>query len=110
MIEGFLMLGGVLVFLLLIFIWKSVKENKRKWKIRNGDNYTREYLELDENGVWRRISFTCESYKKNFPRHVIYIRKNWENYPEWTNKRKEEILSRLKSVLKEPEYTYIEIH
>lgn len=109
MIEGFLMLGGVLIFLLLIFIWNSFKENKRKWKIRKGDNYTRKYLELDENGTWRNISFACESYMKNVPRHALYIRKNWDDYPDWAHSRKEEILGRLKSVLKEPEYTFIEI-
>lgn len=109
MIEGFLMLGGVLVFLSLIFIWNSFKENKRKWKIRKGDNYTYEYLEMDENGIWRNITFVCELYTKNAPRHVIYVCKNWEDYPDWAQTRKEEILNRMKSVLKDPEYTFIEI-
>lgn len=108
MIEGFLMLGGVLVFLLLIFIWNSFKERNQKWKIRKGNNDTIEYLELDENGMWRSISFACEPYAKNVPRHALYIRENWEDYPDWVHSRKEEILIRLKGVLKEPEYTIIE--
>ena len=108
MIEAFVMLGGLCVFLFLLFVWNSFKENKRKWKIRKGEDHSCEYLELDENGIWRSISFSSEAYSKNYTRHVIYIPKNWGNYPDWAKKRKEEILNRLKSVLKEPEYTYIE--
>lgn len=108
MIEGLLMLGSVLVFLLILFIWNRIKENKRKWKIRKRDSETRDYLELDSNGLWRQITFSCESYAKNVPRHALYIRKNWEEYPEWAQFRKEEIMTRVKSVLKEPEYTIIE--
>jgi len=108
MIEAFLMLGGVLVFLAVIFIWNSFKEKKRKWKIRKGDSNTREYLELDEYGIWRHISFTCEHYAKDVPRHLLYVKKNWDVYPEWAQLRKDEIIERLRSVLKEPEYTFIE--
>jgi len=107
MIEGFLMLGGVLVFLFIIFIWNSLKNNKRKWKVRKGDNDTREYAEMDHNGVWRHVSFECETYAKNVPRHALYIRKDWKDYPDWAQLREEEILERVKSVLKEPEYTII---
>jgi hypothetical protein len=108
MIEGFLMLGGVLVFLFIIFIWNSLKNNKRKWKVRKGDNDTREYVEMDQSGAWRHVSFECEPYAKNVPRHALYIRKDWKDYPDWAQLRKEEILERVKSVLKEPEYTIIE--
>jgi hypothetical protein len=108
MIEGFLMLGGVLVFLLIIFVWNSLKTNKRKWKIRKGENYTRQYLELDDKGNWRMISFECETYAKNVQRHALYVKKNWEHYPDWANQKKDEILKRLKTVLKEPEFTIIE--
>ncbi len=105
MIEGFLMLGGVLVFLLVILIWNNFKAKKRQWKIRKGDNNTYEYLELDEYGAWRYISFTCQFYADNVPRHALYINKNWEDYPDWAQSRKDEITERIKSVLKEPEYT-----
>lgn len=108
MIEGFLMLGGVLVFLFVIFIWNSFKEKKRQWKVRKGDNNTCEYFEMDEYGTWRYISFTCKFYAKDVPRHALYVNKNWNNYPDWAQLRKDEILKRLRSTLKEPEYTIIE--
>ena len=102
------MLGGVLVFLLMLSIWNSFKNNKRKWKIRKGDNDARVYLEMDDDGSWRNISFQCEAYAKNVPRHALYMSKNWENYPEWAQLRKDEIIARLKSVFKEPEFTIVE--
>jgi hypothetical protein len=100
MIEGFIMLGGVLLFLVLIFILNKLKDNKRKWKIRKGENYTQQYLELNENGKWRYISFDFETYAKGVPRHALYVKKNWGDYPDWAQMKKDEIIERLKSVLK----------
>lgn len=109
MIEGFLMLGGVLVFLFLIFIWNNFTDNKRKWKVRKAESNVQQYLEMNDDGTWRHISFDFEAYAKDVPRHALYIRKNWSDYPEWARSRKDEIIERLKYTLSEPEYTIIEI-
>lgn len=55
MTEGFIMLGGVLLFLLLLNIPKLLKENKRRWKVSKRDSETIDYFELGSDGVWRSI-------------------------------------------------------
>ena len=82
-------------------------ELKRGWKIKqigNGAYEYREYLD----GKSRSIIIEGEQYVKGQPRHVIYLRKDWDNYPEWTHDRKDTIISRLKEEFKEPMYTFVE--
>ena len=47
-------------------------------------------------------------YSKVVPRHAIIISKDWGIYPEWAQAKKDEIITRLKSALKDPAYTNIE--
>ncbi len=108
MIEGVLMLAGVLVVLLVILIWTNYKAKKRGWRIKKVGNSSQQYVELDGNNNWRSITFECKMYADDVPRHAIIVSKDWEKYPEWAQARKSEILTRIKSVLKEPEYTIIE--
>jgi hypothetical protein len=108
MIEAILMLTGVIVLLLLIFVRTKYISTKRGWKIIKSGNSSKMYSELDENNNWRSITFECKMYSKDVPRHAITISSDWSNYPEWAQERKDEIRSRLKSVLKEPAYTVIE--
>jgi hypothetical protein len=107
MIEGILMLTGALILLFAIFIWTNYKEKKRGWKVKKGGNSKQEYLELDGNN-WRSITFDCEMYSKVVPRHAIITSKDWGIYPEWAQAKKDEIITRLKSALKDPAYTNIE--
>jgi hypothetical protein len=102
------MLSSVLVLLSIIYLVKLITTKEQGWKIKKGENFTQIYSELDNDGNWRSISFDCEQYAKNVPRHALIIDKNWNNYPEWAATRKQEILDRLRSVLREPEYTIIE--
>ncbi|MDX2360161.1 MAG: hypothetical protein QNK23_05115 [Crocinitomicaceae bacterium] len=107
MIEGILMLTGVLIILFAIFIWTNYKAKKRGWKVKKDGNSKQQYLELDGNN-WRSITFDCEMYSNDVPRHAIIISKDWEMYPEWAQDKKDEIITRLKNSLKEPAYTIIE--
>ena len=107
MIEGILMLTSVLIILFAIFIWTNYKDQKRGWKVKKEGNGNQKYLELDGNN-WRSITFNCEMYSNGAPRHTIIISKDWGTYPDWAQAKKNEIITRLRSVLKEPEYTIIE--
>ena len=108
MIEGLLMLAGVLVVLFVIFVWTSYKAKKRGWKVKKSGDGKQQYLELDNDNKWRAITFYCEMYSNDVPRHALIINKDWSVYPKWAQARKAEILTRLTSVLKEPTYTIIE--
>jgi hypothetical protein len=109
MLEGLFMLGSLIVLLLLISSRNSNRELKRKWKIRRGGDHSRIYIEVDPSGGWRQITFRCEPYAKHVPRHALYLSKDWKRYPEWAQSRKDEIMDRIKSELKEPEYTIVEV-
>ena len=109
MIEGLLMLVGITVVLILINTRTRYTDKSRGWKVKKNGNSFQIYSELDKDNNWRSISFECKMYSKDVPRHSIIINKDWTIYPEWAQLRKDEILSRLRSVLKEPTYTIIDM-
>ncbi len=82
------------------------KEIKRGWKIIKEKNDAILYAELDDNKNWKSISFKVEYYSKNAPRHLIYVNSDWDNFPNWASENRPKIMERLKSQLKEPEYTF----
>ena len=108
MTEGFLILTGVLVVLLLIFARTNHVVKKRGWKIKSSGDSKKMYAELSSENAWRSITFEWKMYAKGVTRHAIIIDKDWSCYPKWAQERRDEILSRLKSELKEPTYTFIE--
>ena len=75
MIEGILMLAGILILLLLIYIRTSYIVKKRGWKIKTIENGSQMYSELDKDNNWRTITFDCEMYSKDVPRHALIINK-----------------------------------
>lgn len=109
MLEGITMLAGVLLVLIFIrVVFSNPKELKRGWKIKNHGEGKLQYSELDQNKTWRTLMFEIDRYSSGVPRHTLIVDSNWETYPNWAKSRREEILNRIKSVLKEPEYTIIE--
>jgi len=99
------------VFLILLgvsrYVWVKKTSERRGWRtyaLGIGAVY---YEEL-RDGKWEKIEIGGERLCGK-PRYVIYLgsAETWKKYPEWAQNRREEIISRIKSVLKEPEYKYL---
>lgn len=65
------------------------------------------YYEEFHAGEWRKIDVDGEMLIGR-AHHVIYFAspEKWLLYPEWARGRREEIISRIKSEFKEPDYEY----
>jgi hypothetical protein len=109
MMEGFLILVILLLVLFLIYLFTSRKKQKLGWEIKKIGNSKIQYQERDARGTWRSLSFEIEMYSEKAPRHILFAPKNWTEFPSWAHGRKEEILATMKSKLKEPRYTYLEV-
>lgn len=59
------------------------------------------------DGRWQRIEIDGEMLTGR-AHHVIYFAsvENWQRYPEWARHRREEIIARIKSEFREPDYEY----
>lgn len=106
--EGFLMLGILLIVLLMISLFTRRKKQIRGWGIKKVGTSKIDYQERDSDGKWRSLTFEYEMYSAKVPRHALLVPKNWDDFPYWAHGRKQEILTRIKSTLKEPAYTYLE--
>ena len=64
------------------------------------------YEELHD-GAWRRIEIDGEMLMGR-AHHVIYFAspERWASYPEWARHRRDEIVARVKSELRAPDYEY----
>ena len=80
---------------------------KRGWHVaRHGRDQMR-YEEFG-TGETRQIMIDGEMLYGR-PRHVIYFAspEQWrQKYPDWARDRRDEIIARIKSELKEPDYEY----
>ncbi len=67
------------------------------------------FYEECEKGLWRRIEIDGEMLTGP-AHHVIYFASpdQWQKYPEWAKGRREEIVSRIKSEFRPPDYEYFE--
>jgi hypothetical protein len=65
------------------------------------------YYEEWSHGGWQRIRIEGEMLMGR-AHHVIYFAspQAWLNYPEWARHRRDEIISRIKSVFCPPDYEY----
>ena len=99
------------IFLFVLGVWRhiSVKKNneRRGWRIFRHGPETIFYGELRE-GKWEEIEIGRESRSRE-SHHLIYLGSSeiWKSYPGWARGRRDEIISRLKSVLREPGYKYL---
>ena len=65
------------------------------------------YYEEMRDGEWQRIAIDGEMLTGR-AHHVIYFADEgtWERYPEWARQRRDEIIARIKSEFREPDYEY----
>ncbi|MCW1923661.1 hypothetical protein OKA05_13935 [Luteolibacter arcticus] len=79
---------------------------KRDWRVghRGRDGM---YYEEEHGGNWQRIDIDGEMLMGP-AHHVIYFASPaaWQRYPEWARHRREEIIARIKSEFRPPDYEY----
>lgn len=65
------------------------------------------YYEEPIDGRWERLEISGEMLMGE-AHHVIYFAsaKDWDRYPEWARSRRTEIIRRIKSAFREPDYEY----
>ncbi len=65
------------------------------------------YYEEQIGGTWERIDIDGEMLMGR-AHHVIYFKspEDWKRYPEWARDRRAEIIARIKSEFREPDYEY----
>lgn len=65
------------------------------------------YYEEPHGGTWQRIDIDGEMLMGR-AHHVIYFAspEAWQRYPEWARHRREEIIARIKSEFRPPDYEY----
>ena len=78
----------------------------KKWRVGHHGRDTM-YYEEEIGGEWQRIDISGEMLTGK-AHHVIYFHspERWQSYPEWARHRRTEIISRIKSEFREPEYEY----
>ena len=81
-------------------------EEARGWRVGHRG---RDLMFYEEKvvGVWQRLEIDGEMLMGR-AHHVIYFASPevWRGYPEWARERREEIVARVKSVFREPDYEY----
>jgi hypothetical protein len=82
------------------------RDGKRGWHV---GHHGRDQMYYEEfvDGTSRRIPISGEMLVGR-PHHVIYFASSeeWREYPEWARDRRDEIIGRIKSELREPDYEY----
>ncbi len=104
MLFGGTLLMVTFVILLVVFFFKVSKEESRGWKVRKSNANELQYSEIIWDD-WESITFVVEWYAKDAPRHVIYIPKDWSDFPIWAQEHKDIILNRLNTAYKLPAYS-----
>ena len=75
------------------------------WRVgHQGRNAT--YYEEFVDGSWRRLEIDGEMLVVGRAHHVIYFVST--QFPDWSAGRREEIVARVKSKFRPPEYRYLE--
>ena len=65
------------------------------------------YYDEWRDGTWQRIEIDGEMLTGR-AHHVIYFAspERWRSYPEWARDRRDEIIARIKTAFREPDYEY----
>jgi hypothetical protein len=81
-------------------------EEARGWRVGHTGRDLM-YYEEKIRGVWQRLEMDGEMLTGR-AHHVIYFASAevWRGYPEWAWERRDEIVARVKSVFREPDYEY----
>jgi hypothetical protein len=78
----------------------------RDWRVGHTGRDMMYYEEL-RDGTWQRLSIDGEMLMGR-AHHVIYFAspERWQSYPEWARHRRDEIMARIQSEFREPDYEY----
>ena len=78
----------------------------RGWRVGH-QGRDRMYYEELRDGVWERIDVDGEMLMGR-AHHVIYFAspERWREYPSWASRRRDEIIARITSEFREPDYEY----
>ena len=81
-------------------------EQSRHWRVGHQGRDQMYYEEL-RDGAWERIAIDGEMLTGR-AHHVIYFAtpERWLHYPPWAQGRRDEILARITSEFREPDYEY----
>ncbi|HCN77044.1 MAG TPA: hypothetical protein DIT13_07610 [Verrucomicrobiales bacterium] len=81
-------------------------DHERGWRVGHRGRDCMFYEELHA-GAWQRLDISGEMLTGR-AHHVIYFptAKAWSQMPEWARDRREEIIARIKSEFREPDYEY----
>ncbi len=84
----------------------SHHEENQGWRVGHRGRDLMFYDEL-HGGAWQRIEIDGEMLTGR-AHHVIYFAnaETWRGYPEWARERREEIIARIKSRFREPDYEH----
>jgi len=84
----------------------STLDSEGDWQALHDGSHGFRYEEFHD-GEWRGIRVDGE-WLSGRPHHVIYFAApaQWLEYPDWARDRRDEIIARIKSKLREPDYTY----
>jgi hypothetical protein len=82
------------------------RDKERGWRVGHQGRDVMFYEEL-RDGTWMRIPIEGEMLMGQ-AHHVIYFAspQRWLKYPEWAHHRREEIIARIKSEFRPPDYLY----
>jgi hypothetical protein len=80
---------------------------ERAWRVGHHGRDQMYYEEL-RDGVWERIAIDGEMLMGR-AHHVIYFAtpERWLQYPAWARERRDEIIARIVSEFREPDYEYL---
>ena len=84
----------------------SQRDSIGDWRVRHVGRDGLLYEEF-RDGAW--VGFAVEGEMLvGRPHHVIYFGspQEWRHYPEWAQGRRDEIIARIKSRLRPPDYQY----
>lgn len=84
----------------------SRAEPERDWRVGHTGRDMM-YYEEQRDGAWQRIAIDGEMLMGR-AHHVIYFAspEQWQQYPGWARHRRDEIIARIQSAFREPDYEY----
>lgn len=79
---------------------------ERRWRVGHQGRDMMYYEEWNDGG-WQRLVIDGEMLTGR-AHHVIYFAspERWQSYPKWARLRRDEIIARIKSEFREPDYEY----
>jgi hypothetical protein len=106
---GALFIGLVVLAFYLQSRYFKRRDERRGWRMRSVKKGEWAYEEK-KAGAWAGIPFIELAEPEKKSPHVIGIPRTatWETFPAWASTRRDEIISRIKSELKAPEYLFNE--